>query len=188
MFTKLKILSLVELLSLKSFCKSHCSEKEETSEKGIPKIQALFNRKVAIPMLEELTLYEGNLFEHIWNAEIPASSSSKLRVLTVTGNDSEYDFPWSFSSTQRVLEVTRSSKLVNFPPNLLQRFEAVEQLTLSYCLSLEAVVGFNREELNAIVRQEFMVFNNLTTLDIYCCESLRYLFSLSIATTWDAIY
>ncbi|XP_059638750.1 probable disease resistance protein At4g27220 [Cornus florida] len=170
MFTKLKILSLKKLPSLKSFCQSHGSKKEETSEQGISQLQALFfNRKVVIvavdlvtfPMLEELRLSDGSLFEHIWTAQIPASSSSKLRVL----------------------QVAQNRKLVKFPPNLLQRFEAVEELTLFECWSLEAVVAFNREGLNAIVRQGFLVFNNLTTLRVHSCKSLKYLFSLSIATT-----
>ncbi|XP_059624275.1 uncharacterized protein LOC132267201 isoform X2 [Cornus florida] len=112
-------------------------------------------------MLEKLVLSDGSLFEHIWNSQIPASSSRKLRDLMVT----------------------RSSKLLNFPPNLLQRFEAVEELSMYECSSLEGVVTFNREGLNAIVRQGFLVFNNLTGLAVGRCNRVIYLFSLSIATT-----
>ncbi|XP_059624277.1 probable disease resistance protein At1g61300 [Cornus florida] len=65
MFTKLKILRLDELPSLKSFCKSRDSEKEEISEEGISEIQALFNCKVRIYIMEnkKTNFYPNFMFE-----------------------------------------------------------------------------------------------------------------------------
>ncbi|XP_059623047.1 disease resistance protein At4g27190-like [Cornus florida] len=67
MFTKLKILRLDELPSLKSFCKSCDSEKEEISEEGISEIQALFNCKVTLPVLEKLFIRKLNSITAIWD-------------------------------------------------------------------------------------------------------------------------
>ncbi|XP_059656467.1 disease resistance protein At4g27190-like isoform X2 [Cornus florida] len=160
---QLRILSrrsrIYELPSLKHMAIG-CCPKLEMFPCRAP-LQSL--EKVAFPVLEHLELSDGNIiFEDILHGRVPAASFSKVRRLSLI------DF--------RVL--------VNIPTLLLQRFEVVEKLTVRDCDSLQVV--FNLEGLEDIKRGAPQItkldpYHNLTFLTVASCNSLKYLFSLSIA-------
>ncbi|XP_059658519.1 uncharacterized protein LOC132304827 [Cornus florida] len=173
-FPQLKSIFLGYLPQLRIFYRRSCiSELPSLKKMGIkscPKLEMFPYRyqnteeKVAFPVLEDLRLSDGRIFEDIWYGHVPAASFSKVRKL-------ELD----------------CSVLVNIHTLLLQRFEVVEELTLLWCDSLQVV--FNLEGLEDIKRGAAVFsqitkldsYHNLRSLSVHYCNSLKYLFSLSIA-------
>ncbi|XP_059656410.1 probable disease resistance protein At4g27220 isoform X2 [Cornus florida] len=179
-FPQLSTMSLLQLSNLKSFCGS---KKAAVDDDNIPQVEALFNYKVAFPVLEHLALSDGSIFEDICYGRVPAGSFGRVRVLKV--------YQWDM--------------LVNVSA-LLQRFEVVEELTLLNCSSLEVVFnleGLEDKERGATMSsqitklqldhlpklvhlgimdsQGLLAFHDLRSLIVVSCDSLKYLFSLSMA-------
>ncbi|XP_059656472.1 probable disease resistance protein At4g27220 [Cornus florida] len=155
---------IYELPSLKSMAIFRCPKLEMFPCRVTAPSQSS-SKKVAFPVLEHLTLSDMDgsiIFEDILYGHVPAASFSKVRKL----------------------QLNNCSVLEDISTLLLQGFEVVEELNVGFCDSLQVV--FNREGLEDIKRGAPQItkldpYHNLTSLTVGSCNSLKCLFSLSIA-------
>ncbi|KAJ6746172.1 hypothetical protein OIU74_028771 [Salix koriyanagi] len=165
MLPKLEFLKLKGLPNLTRFCTSHliqCCFLQELWIEDCPALKTfisnslstdavannqfeeinstLFDEKVAFPNIEKLRI------NMIWHTEFHSDSFCKLKVLMVK----------------------QGNKLLNiFPPNMLRRFQNLEQLEVDYCASLEEVF-----DLRSLMTEKESHVN---------CPSLKSLFPASVA-------
>ncbi|KAA8517894.1 hypothetical protein F0562_015368 [Nyssa sinensis] len=183
-FPQLEIMNLCVLPTLKSFCPVMSSLASGSDHNAT--LQYLFNQKVKLTSLKKLHVSWMDNLTKIWCGQLHAGSFYELNVV----------------------KVFQCNNLLNvFPLNLIQRLQNLEELEVQYCKSLEAVFdfdGINPEEGHAVVllprfktlelknlpnltdiwKKNLRViegFENLKLLKVYWCDSLRVVFSPSIA-------
>uniref|UniRef100_A0A5B6YP55 Disease resistance protein At4g27190-like leucine-rich repeats domain-containing protein n=1 Tax=Davidia involucrata TaxID=16924 RepID=A0A5B6YP55_DAVIN len=156
LFCRLKSVALKDLPQLMRFYSgTYISELPFLVKMRIsscPKLEVFSNEKVSFPILEELELSDGCIFKYIWDGHITTGSFRKVRVL----------------------RMNNCNELVN-ATTWLQRFVVVEQLTDRQAASASQIKELELDP------HGVYVFNNLTSLRVVSCNSLRYLFSVSIA-------
>ncbi|XP_028057315.1 uncharacterized protein LOC114261269 isoform X2 [Camellia sinensis] len=148
------------------------------------RLKHIFNEKITLPRLTELKLSYANNLREIWHGKLPIGSFCKL---------------W-------LIEVEDCHQLMSIvPSNLLQRLQQLERLYVARCPSLVKVFDF--EGLNVVDRcaelrnlkeltlqhlakltyvchgvpPGFQGFQNLGSLNIENCDSLRFVFPASVA-------
>ncbi|XP_034707094.1 disease resistance protein At4g27190-like [Vitis riparia] len=175
-FPQLRFLKLKNLRNLIDFYSVGSSRSQEPF---IP----LFNQKVALPGLELLRLDSMENVITIWDNQHPVGSSSKLKDLYLFGCN---------------------NLLTVFPSNFLKGLQSLQILEIEDCCSLKSIfeVGeINREKSDGITipqlkemssfgqnimsvkkkdPQGYLAFQNLNSLKVGKCASLRYLFPASV--------
>ncbi|KAM7524409.1 hypothetical protein LguiA_014311 [Lonicera macranthoides] len=142
-------------------------------------------KEIALTSLEELTIVKMN-FAELWRKHFPCGFSYKLRDLDMFGCD---------------------KLLVLFSPHLIRGFHHLEKLSVANSESLEVIfdleeliVGGRDHKVAILSKLDYISlwalrsmthvwkkvpknngFHNLTRINVTECDSLRYLFSLSIA-------
>ncbi|XP_059657631.1 uncharacterized protein LOC132304111 isoform X13 [Cornus florida] len=158
-FPQLKYLELNYLKNLKSFTLGS-KESEETVDQIIPRVEALFNHKVAFPALEELEIRELESLTAIWEGQ-----SQSLQVKEAQN---------SFQSL-RSMKVWNCDKLVNvIASNVLPSLQKLEKLFVYRCYSVEGIVEVERGQLGEedVVHDEIVVFSQLKYLKLYFLPNL----------------
>ncbi|XP_062016421.1 uncharacterized protein LOC133732844 [Rosa rugosa] len=177
-FNKLEHLELSGLPSLQCFFSgamlSHqftiCDEIEEsgdTKENLDGAVQYfLFDKKVGLPRLETLIVHDLHKLMRIWHEQLAPDSFCRLKTV----------------------DVQRCSSLINiFGASILGRLNALDTLKLRQCQSLRLVfehVGINAEEEDdtSITPSKLPEYcQNLVSVKIDSCESLRNIFPASVA-------
>ncbi|XP_034707099.1 disease resistance protein At4g27190-like [Vitis riparia] len=175
-FPQLRFLKLEYLRNLIDFYSIGSSRSQEPF---IP----LFNEKVALPGLELLRLNSMENVITIWDNQHPVGSSSKLKDLYLN---------------------RYKNLLTVFPSNFLKGLQSLQILKIEDCCSLKDIfeVGeINREKSDGITipqlkemssygqnimsvkkkdPQGYLAFQNLNSLKVGKCASLRYLFPASV--------
>ncbi|XVF42855.1 hypothetical protein PTKIN_Ptkin01aG0399200 [Pterospermum kingtungense] len=182
-FQSLKTLTIKHCPELKGFITSKTLEKDIATSSSTDEV--LFNEKVAFPNLEKMTISHLRNIERIWYNQLHQDSFCNLKELKVEYCDG-------------LLNIFSSSLLGLFSSRL-------EMLTVNDCASLEQVFelqGLDIEETCVLVVQLRVLclfslpklkhvwskdpqrkysFQNLRTVDVYECWSLKSLFPFSIA-------
>ncbi|OMO99012.1 Disease resistance protein [Corchorus olitorius] len=151
--------------------------------------QALFNKEVKFPRLEKLTISHLENIKMIWHGQDQLSTNS-------------------FSQLEELVVKDCDELLTIFPPNMSRIFKGLKTLTISNCVSLEAVFVFQRlssvEETTQVVAtqlnnleltnlptlkqiwredpQGLCTYENLSEVYVTDCQSLKNVFPASVAT------
>lgn len=138
------------------------------------------NSQDAFPCLKEMIIQDVGNLKDVWNQQLPTRSSSQLKGLKL----------------ERIV----------FSFNVLQRLQSLEELYVEGCDRVEEITTKCEEhvleevaigklyqlrklslqqlpKLTNVWRQETLGFPNLTCINIYKCNSLRSLFSPSLASS-----
>ncbi|PSS09622.1 Disease resistance protein [Actinidia chinensis var. chinensis] len=115
--------------------------------------------------LEELLLRNLPELIHIWKGSLHRVNLCKLRVVFLVS----------------CIKVRRT-----FPPSLVQKLVHLDRLLVYGCSNLEEIFGtHNEQQIEIVVPGKSLGTNmslrNLTTVGVYECDKLRYIFPLSIA-------
>ncbi|KAK3006698.1 hypothetical protein RJ639_017714, partial [Escallonia herrerae] len=174
-FPKLKFLMLSDLPKLRTFYPDSAIDK-----------QPFLNQQVLLPSMETLDIAALDNLVQIFGAQVQTGSLHKLRVMRLNNCD-------------KLLNVAVSDS-IRVLPNLVE-------LEVKFCSSLESVFDFEglrvlEEDAQAMLSQletlklsnlsllsdickkvpkETQCFQNLRSLHIDCCNSLRYLLSYALA-------
>ncbi|KAK9944575.1 hypothetical protein M0R45_010136 [Rubus argutus] len=183
---QVRTLHLTNLLKLRTFCPVPCAvdcpslkslalTHSLDMKTFVPPVGAtgsdpihLFGEKVVFPVLETLEIHMSN-FKEICCKQFSPNSFCELRILTVSYCD----------------------KLVRLVPVYMQNgLQKLEKLNVKHCSLLEEIFefsGLTDNEKHAVIisqpegMQPHQGFQNLTSLEIYGCDSLTILLSPSIA-------
>ncbi|KAA8541066.1 hypothetical protein F0562_025029 [Nyssa sinensis] len=187
-FPRLKLMKLERLQNLKSFWSSESQEEERVEKVDLApfELQSLFNDKIAFPVLEDLRISGLKIIKEIWDSQLLEENSF---------------------SQLRTLRILYCRNLVNIvPSHMLPRLRNLVEIEVESCDSVISV-GLNAEEgfvasmpilpqlkqlrlhnLPKLMHYELnqvsygnCCYPNLMKIVISSCQSLRNVFSLSVA-------
>ncbi|KAK8576203.1 hypothetical protein V6N13_090680 [Hibiscus sabdariffa] len=144
-FRQLSSLYLKDLSSFKSLWYS-----EETLES----VPCLFDKKVILPVLEELSIEDMDNLERLWPNQLSQHSFSKLTSI----------------------QLRRCPKLLDvFPSSMLTRFQRLNQLSIRNCKSVEEIVFESHPQEESRAMQSFspqLIQSDVIISEFPCLTSL----------------
>ncbi|XP_052177681.1 uncharacterized protein LOC127791742 isoform X2 [Diospyros lotus] len=179
-FSRLVYLRLLELPEFKSF---YSKIEKTTTEKNLSNFTAtaesIFDEKVLFPVLTHLKIF-GLSVEYIWNKQAIQSPERSNKV--------------SFSQLKEVYVHNCDTLVHVFPSNMLSRLQNLGILEVENCPCLTLLVeDLNPNIQSPTIKSKFNdvfpkliasgggPFSKLTSLKIYGCHGLKFLFSSSVA-------
>ncbi|XP_052177682.1 uncharacterized protein LOC127791742 isoform X3 [Diospyros lotus] len=179
-FSRLVYLRLLELPEFKSF---YSKIEKTTTEKNLSNFTAtaesIFDEKVLFPVLTHLKIF-GLSVEYIWNKQAIQSPKRSNKV--------------SFSQLKEVYVHNCDTLVHVFPSNMLSRLQNLGILEVENCPCLTLLVeDLNPNIQSLTIKSKFNdvfpkliasgggPFSKLTSLKIYGCHGMKFLFSSSVA-------
>ncbi|XP_065853539.1 uncharacterized protein [Euphorbia lathyris] len=184
--------NLIECPALKELWIQNCPElmvfvSDSRSTKAHSEVEmtnySLFNEKVVFPRLEKMQIFKMDNLKMIWQNEVHSDSFCQMKVLKV-------------ESSKELLRI--------FPSNMLRSLQNLEDLVIRDCGSLEEVYDLselmslrvmvanklrsidieNLPNLKHVWNEDplgFLLFDNLNSVYIWNCPSLKVLFPFSLS-------
>ncbi|KAB5529251.1 hypothetical protein DKX38_019332 [Salix brachista] len=211
MLPKLDFLKLKGLPNLTRFCTGHliqCCFLQELWIENCPALKTFISNSLSTDAVANNQFEETN--STLFDEKVAFSNIEKLRILGMDNLNMIWHTEFHSDSfcKLKVLRVEQGNKLLNiFPPNMLRRFQNLEQLMVNYCASLEEVFDLrslmsekeshvvtafklklmivrNLQKLKKVWNTNthgILSFQNLHLVDARNCPSLKSLFPASVA-------
>ncbi|XP_060668082.1 probable disease resistance protein At5g47260 [Ziziphus jujuba] len=164
-FPRLHILRLEELPQLLQYCSDH-QPKSTTNTSAIP----LFNEKVVLDKLEELTVDSSGVMDEIWHTQSPAAYFYELKIYCHKGVVAGSAF----------IPICLSALKLSRLPNLMHLLTEVQKGKVLRNLRILGVIRCGI--LKSLVPSS-MSFRNLTALRVSECYAFKNLLASSMATS-----